>query len=92
MFAQKFNYSNNKEVNNINLLNTSLNDSGLLLLNHFKYYTWEDMVTATGLYFVNIDLLNPHMTTLIQFSLYTNWYVGNHPYIFLINQNLLHLK
>ena len=27
------------------------------------------------------------MTTLIQFSLYTNWYVGNHPYIFLINQN-----
>merc|ERR1711976_830479 len=59
--------SKNLNINNeINFLNTSINETGVYNLNNFKPLNYKDLTNSLGLYFLNNSFVNSNIKKLIE--------------------------
>ncbi len=59
----------NCSENNLNILNSSLNEVGVKYLNNFKTFNVKDLDTSSGLYFLNLPNLTSNLRKIVNLKL-----------------------
>jgi len=59
----------NPNWNNINIINSSINEAGVKYLNNFKPFSENDLNSSNGLYFLNTSTKMPNLKKIINIKL-----------------------
>ena len=76
----------NKSIN-INVLGTSLNNSGVNYLNTFKKISKKDFLNSLGLYFLNVNNISSNIKKILELKLLKYYNTENSNSKFVIKQN-----
>lgn len=72
---------------NINVLNTSLNESGVHYVNAFKCFNEQDLQKSVGIYFIDTCLDIPNLRKVVQFHLLNRFRNEKNSVCFYLDQN-----
>jgi len=72
---------------NINILNTSLNESGVHYVNTFKCFNEQDLQKSVGIYFIDTCLDIPNLRKVVQFHLLNRFRNEKNSVCFYLDQN-----
>lgn len=84
---KKYLQSIDQEWSNINILNTSLNESGVHYVNTFKYFNEQDLQKSVGLYFIDTCRNIPNLRKTIQYHLLNRFQKEKSEVSFYLDQN-----
>nr|YP_010242138.1 NADH dehydrogenase subunit 11 [Minutocellus polymorphus]QTI83139.1 NADH dehydrogenase subunit 11 [Minutocellus polymorphus] len=84
---KKYLQSIDQEWSNINILNTSLNESGVHYVNTFKYFSEQDFQKSVGLYFIDTCRNIPNLRKTIQYHLLNRFRKEKSEVSFYLDQN-----
>jgi NADH-quinone oxidoreductase chain G len=77
----------NPNWNNINIVNSSVNEAGVKYLNNFKPFSENDLNSSNGLYFLNTSTQTPNLKKIINIKLLKYLELSNLLPKFCIEQN-----
>jgi len=80
-------FSQSKNQNQLNVLNTTLNDVGFVNLNSMKSLEYSDFKNSNGVYFINNSFSTPNIKKLLNFKLLNFFKYNNFNNQLLITQN-----
>ena len=84
---RKYLQSIDKKWSNINILNTSLNESGVHYVNTFKCFNEQDLQKSVGLYFIDTCRDIPNLRKTIQYHLLNRFRQEKNEVSFYLDQN-----